>query len=61
MVSVRDNRSRVCNAQAIRVNYSITGTGVMAHIGCLTLHIYESTDQTNWTRVKSFFNTSTSV
>ena len=40
----------------VQVWYSVTGTDYMDSIGYLTIQIYESTDNSTWTWVKSFSN-----
>lgn len=40
----------------IQVWFSVTGVNYMDEIGTLTIKIYESTDQTNWTWVDTFSN-----
>lgn len=43
----------------IQIWFNVTGTDYMEDIGALTIQIYESTDESNWTWVKSFTNDST--
>lgn len=43
----------------IQVYYSVIGVGYMDTLGALTIKIYESTDNSNWTWVKSFTNDTT--
>ena len=43
----------------IQVYYSVFGVGYMDTLGALTIRIYESTDNSNWTWVKSFTNDTT--
>ena len=38
----------------VQVWFRVTGKGYMADIGALSVMLYESTDNVNWTRVKSF-------
>ena len=38
----------------IQIWWNVIGTGGMADIGTLTIILYESTDNENWTRVKTF-------
>lgn len=38
----------------VQVWFRVTGTGYMADIGTLSIILYESTDNVNWTRVHSF-------
>lgn len=38
----------------IQVYFQVTGTGYMDEIGALTIYIYESTDNTNWTYVETY-------
>lgn len=40
----------------IQVWFTVTGVDYMDTIGCLRIGIYESTDNTNWTWVKTFTN-----
>lgn len=40
----------------IQVWFRVTATGYMTHIGTLSIMLYESTDNVNWTRVKSFLH-----
>lgn len=40
----------------IQVWFTVTGTDDMDTLGALTIRIYESTDNSNWTWVKSFSN-----
>ena len=40
----------------IRVYFDVTGVNDMDDIGALTIRIYESTDNENWTWVKTFTN-----
>lgn len=41
----------------LEIWYRVTGTGTQADIGVLTIMLYESTDQVNWTRVHTFRHT----
>lgn len=43
----------------IQVWFTVTGMDYMDTIGALTIRIYESTDNSNWTWVKSFTHEST--
>ncbi len=43
----------------IQVYFSVFGVNYMDSLGALTIRIYESTDNTNWTWVKSFTHEST--
>lgn len=43
----------------IQVWFTVNGTDYMDTIGALTIQIYESTDQINWTWKKSFTNDTT--
>lgn len=43
----------------IEIWYSVTGVDYMDEIGVLTIQLYESTDNTNWTWVKTFKHTTT--
>ena len=38
----------------VQVWYEVMGTGTMDEIGTLSIKLYESTDNVNWTRVKTF-------
>lgn len=38
----------------VQVWFRVTGTGYMADIGTTIIRLYESTDNENWTRVKTF-------
>ncbi|MBQ9167327.1 MAG: hypothetical protein IJX67_02825 [Oscillospiraceae bacterium] len=40
----------------VQVWFSVTGTNYMDTLGALTIRIYESTDNSTWTWVKSFSN-----
>ena len=40
----------------VQVWFTVTGTNYMDTLGALTIRIYESTDNSNWTWVKSFSN-----
>lgn len=40
----------------IQVYFDVTGVNYMDEIGALTIRIYESTDQQNWTWVETFTN-----
>lgn len=44
----------------IQVYFSVVGAGDMDEIGALRVAIYESTDNVNWTWIKSFTHDSTS-
>lgn len=44
----------------VRVYFSATGTGYMDELGALTIELWESTDGSNWSWVKSFTHDSTS-
>lgn len=44
----------------IQIWFSVTGVNVMDEIGVLNIHIYESTDNENWTWVKTYKHTTTS-
>lgn len=43
----------------IQIWFDVTGVTYMDDIGALTIQIYESTDNTNWTWVESFTNATT--
>lgn len=45
---------RVGTDGEIHVWFDVMGTGDMDEIGVLSIILYESTDNTNWTRVKTF-------
>ena len=45
---------RVGTNGEIHVWFDVMGTGDMDEIGVLSIILYESTDNTNWTRVKTF-------
>ena len=38
----------------LQIWYTVVGIGTMDEIGVLSIKLYESTDQTNWTRVKTY-------
>lgn len=40
----------------VQVWFRVTGTGYMTDIGVLNIRLYESTDNENWTRVKTFLH-----
>ena len=40
----------------LEIWYRVTGTGTQADIGVLTIMLYESSDQVNWTRVTTFMH-----
>lgn len=42
------------NGNEIQIWYEVMGTGDMDEIGVLSIKLYESSDNTNWTRVKTF-------
>lgn len=44
----------------VQVYFDVEGTRTMDELGALTIEIWESTDKTNWTWVKSFTHDSTS-
>ena len=44
----------------VRVYFNVSGTGYMDEIGALTIELWESSDNSSWTRVKSFTHDSTS-
>ena len=50
----------VTTSGQIQVWYDVTGTGVMDEIGVLSIELYESTDGTNWTWLKTFLHDTTS-
>lgn len=41
---------------SVQVWFSITGTNYMDEIGSLSIMLYESSDNTNWTRVKTYLH-----
>ena len=44
----------------VQVWFDVMGTGDMDEIGSLRIVLYESSDNTNWTKVKTFLHESTS-
>lgn len=44
----------VTNSGQVQVWYEVMGTGDMDEIGVLSIKLYESTDKSTWTRVKTF-------
>lgn len=44
----------------VRVYFTVEGTGYMDELGALTIELWESTDGSNWSWVKSFTHDSTS-
>lgn len=44
----------------IQVWFTVTGINYMDEIGTLTIQLFESTDNVNWTRVKTYTHDSTS-
>ena len=44
----------VTNSGQVQVWYEVMGTGDMDEIGVLSVKLYESTNGTTWTRVKTF-------
>ena len=44
----------------IQIWWEVMGTGYMDEIGTLSIRLYESTDNTNWTHVKTFLHESNS-
>lgn len=38
----------------LEIWYEVTGTGTQEYLGVTTIFLYESTDNVNWTRVKTF-------
>lgn len=38
----------------VEIWFEVMGTGIMDELGTLSIKLYESTDNTNWTRVKTF-------
>lgn len=49
----------VTSSGTVQVWFDVMGTGDMDEIGALSIILYESSDGTNWTRVKSFLHEST--
>ena len=43
----------------VRVYFNVEGTGYMDELGTLFVEVYESTDGTNWSKVKTFNHYST--
>lgn len=50
----------VTSSGTVQVWFDVMGTGDMDEIGALSIILYESSNGTNWTRVKSFLHESTS-
>lgn len=50
----------VTNSGEVQVWFDVMGTGTMDEIGSLSIMLYESSDGTNWTLVKTFLHDSTS-
>lgn len=50
----------VTSSGTVQVWFDVMGTGDMDEIGSLKIMLYESTDGTNWTWVKTFLHDSTS-
>lgn len=48
------------SGNVIQIYFNAEGTGYMDELGALTIEIWKSTDQSNWTWVKSFTHDSTS-
>lgn len=44
----------VTGSGQVQVWFEVMGTGTMDEIGTLSIKLYESTDNVNWTRVKTF-------
>lgn len=44
----------VTSSGQVQVWFEVMGTGTMDEIGTLSIKLYESTDNVNWTRVKTF-------
>lgn len=44
----------ITSSGQVQVWFDVMGTGYMDEIGTLSIKLYESTDGTNWTRVKTF-------
>lgn len=40
----------------IQIWWNVVGTGGMADIGVLSIRLYESTDNVNWTHVKTYYH-----
>lgn len=50
----------VTSGGEVQVWFDVMGTGDMDEIGSLRIVLYESSDNTNWTKVKTFLHESTS-
>ena len=50
----------VTSSGQVQVWFEVMGTGYMDEIGSLKIHLYESSDNKNWTIVKTFLHESTS-
>lgn len=50
----------VTNSGQVQVWFDVMGTGDMDEIGSLKIYLYESSDNKNWTIVKTFLHESTS-
>ena len=50
----------VTNSGQVQVWFDVMGTGDMDEIGSLKIYLYESSDNTNWSIVKTFLHESTS-
>lgn len=50
----------VTSSGEVQVWFDVMGTGDMDEIGSLRIVLYESSDNTNWTKVKTFLHESTS-
>ena len=44
----------------VQICFSVTGVNYMDDIGCLSIELYESTDNSNWEWVDSYTDTNTS-
>jgi len=40
----------------LQVWFSVTGTGTQDYLGCLVVYLYESTDNENWSWVKTYLH-----
>lgn len=41
----------------LEIWYEVTGTGTQEYLGVLSIRLYESTDNVNWTWIKTFYHT----
>lgn len=40
----------------VKFSVTVTGTGVMTKIGCKSIVVFESTDNSNWTNVAAYYD-----